>query len=116
MMQQQQLVLLTLLLILFVIKVIPEIIDMYRNHKITSIKPYAFFRIRTSGHRIINDKLNCEVDFTRCCNKMGMLLFIREFDKALGEDNIDLLELVQDVRKAEERGGIGNVESADEDS
>lgn len=115
-MMQQQLYLLIILLALFIIKVIPEIIDMYRNYKIHSIKPYAFFRIRTSGHQIVDDKLNCEVDFTRCCNKMGMLLFMREFDKALAKDNIDLLELVQDVRKAEEKGGIGNVESADEDS
>lgn len=114
--QQQQSMFLVLLLVLIIIKLMPELIDMYRNYKINSIKPYAFFRIRTSGHQIINDKLNCEVDFTRCCNKMGMLLFMREFDKALAEDNIDLLELVKDVRKAEEKGGIGDVESVDEDS
>lgn len=113
-----QYITLMVVLVLLFSRLIPEFIDCYRNLKVSNRKkPYAYFEIKSSNFDYGLTNFTCNIDFTRCCNKAGMFCFIRELDRTLKEEEgTDLVELVQEVRKAEEVGEIADVKSADEDS
>lgn len=110
-----QFILLLLISLLFLIKTIPVIIDDYRNSKISSIKPYAYLKLTSGKMKISKTGIMFETNFSKCCNKLGLMLVLKELDNYLKkEQNVDLLEIIKDVRKQKEDSMIKTFDSADE--
>lgn len=118
-MQTSQLFLLSLILVLLLIKAVPKIIDDYRKFKMSQNRPYAYFELTTINNNSLSEnKIESDVKFKSYCNQMGLMLFVKQFNDNLEKSTngkIDLIKLLEEVRKAEEEGEL-IVESADEDS
>ena len=110
-----QFILLLLISLLFLIKTIPVIIDDYRNSKISSIKPYAYFKLNTEKIKLSDKGVMFETNFSKCCNKLGLLFTLQELDNHLKEEGTDLIELIKDVRKQQKDETIQISDSADRD-
>lgn len=114
-----QAMILLVILVLLLYRLIPEIIDVYRNRKARKQdEPYAYFEVSCETTSKEGERTVSDVNFKRVCNKIGLIIFLKELDDSIKETSdgkVGLKDLLEDVEKAEKEGAL-SVESADENS
>lgn len=112
--QKYMLAVILVLTVLLIIRMIPIIIHRYRLYLSDKLMPYAFLELKATKRDENGLGIGCDIELTRVCNKMGLLVLLSELDLSLRrKNNVTLQDMVNEMEEIKEKGLLRDVKDAD---